>query len=211
MCKAWLKGLPVVLKSPVFSSKDLAAAMDREVKSLLGVSWKGQLVPIPEDLLITNDDGDTFLKLRPSHHAITRMICPDCKKKNLSLSGGTKMASLIDLLHEEIKRKKQEQDSETAGELFGEEREKPRKKKAKKTESTDHPAFVSVTLPDDGGSVVLQWPANKHADVAVMLEAGNLQKCFEYLHSDCSQCEEGTKRTYNKSGRFVKGKSGQAD
>ena len=120
------------------------------------------------------------------------------------------MASLIDLLHEEIKRKKQEQDSETAGEL-GEEREKPRKKKAKKTESTDHPAFVSVTLPDDGGSVVLQWPANKHADVAVMLEAGNLQKCFEYLHSDCSQCEEGTKRTYNKSGRFVKGKSGQAD
>lgn len=116
------------------------------------------------------------------------------------------MTSLVSLLQEETKGKREKEDLEAGAGLFAAEKEKPKKKKARKEQDTDHPAIVNVTLPDGAGPLCLQWPGGKPADVAVLLEATNLQRCFEYLASDCEQCEDNSKRTYNKTGKFAKGK-----
>ena len=75
--------------------------MALEIKQLTAIQWKGINVVIPEDLLLTNVENQTFLKLRPSHHSITKLVCPDCKKKNLSLSAGPRLMNLVSLVHAE--------------------------------------------------------------------------------------------------------------
>lgn len=176
-----------------------------EVKQLTSISWKGTSVVVPEELVLDNDEGNTFLKLRPSHHVITKLICPDSKKKNLSLSSGTKMNALLSLVHSETLDKKSAENSKQEGaeDLF--QQDAPRPKKKQKKAAVEAPSHsVVVTLPN-GGSLSVMWPPSKHADVCILLEDSNLERCFEFLESDCSECESTAKRTYSKSGKFSKG------
>jgi len=179
--------------------------MALEIKQLTAIQWKGINVVIPEDLLLTNAENQTFLKLRPSHHSITKLVCPDCKKKNLSLSAGPRLMNLVSLVHAQSLEKETmaEGQEEGAESLFGSEEQRPKKKQKKECGKLSE-ASVVVTLPDDFGSLTAMWPSSKHADVAILLEASNVQKCLECLEADCSTCAEGAKRSYNKSGKFVK-------
>ena len=180
--------------------------MALEIKQLTAISWKGCSVLVPEELLLTNQEDQTFLKLRPSHHAITKLICPDCKKKNMSLSAGKNMSTLVALVHAETLDKKVDDppQAEAADDLFNKEEQKPQKRQKKEKDHTPAPKHaVQIALPN-GGALTVMWPASKHADVAILLEATNVQNCFEFLEADCADCEGGSKRAYQKTGKFVK-------
>lgn len=113
--------------------------------------------------------------------------------------------NLVSLVHAESLEKETmaEGQEEGAESLFGSEEQRPKKKQKKERQKLSE-ASVVVTLPDDFGSLTAMWPSSKHADVAILLEASNVQKCLEYLEAGCSTCAEGAKRSYNKSGNFVK-------
>ena len=179
--------------------------MALEVKQMTAVSWNGTSAVLPEELVLTNAEGDVFLKLRPSHHVITKLICPCSKKKNLSLSAGTKMTTLVSLVHSETLDKKIEDNSkeDAAQDLFDQGEQRPNKKQKKYAGATPSQS-VAITLPNGGGSLTVMWPTNMHADICILLDASNLQNCFEFLENDCSECEDVAKRTYKKSGNFSK-------
>ncbi|CAK9090020.1 Uncharacterized protein SCF082_LOCUS42470 [Durusdinium trenchii] len=172
-----------------------------EIGQLWSIKWKGEAVVIPEDLVVVAAGGQCFLKIRASHHAITKLICTSHQTKNMSLAGGTNMKALVSTVHAATFGRPHDQDqgNEDDKELFQDDGRE--KKRHKKMGPAEHPVSVQITLPNDAGTLDVLWPASKRSDVAILMEPSNLEICFNFLEHDCADCAESGKRTYYKSGK----------
>ncbi len=163
-------------------------------------------IKVPSDLLFEVEDGRMFLKLRPSHFAIVKIICPQVQEKNFSLASGDKVKQLQTMVQEatasKIEELKQAGTTETGEqELFGGAQAK-KKRRLAAISLADQP--ISLDVPVQGKMVTFLWPAKGMADIAVLLEVDHLGPVVEFLQSDCEICKASAKRTYTKSGNFSK-------
>ena len=76
-----------------------------EIDKQIIVKSGGITIKVPSEVLLESEDGGTFLKLRPSHFAIVKIICPQVKEKNFSLASGDKMKQLQTMAQEAVASK----------------------------------------------------------------------------------------------------------
>ena len=62
-------------------------------------------IKVPSEVMFEFEDGRTFLKLRPSHFAIVKIICPQVKEENFFLASGDKMKQLQTVVQEAVASK----------------------------------------------------------------------------------------------------------
>ena len=163
-------------------------------------------IKVPSEVLLELEDGRTFLKLRPSHFAIVKIICPQVKEKNFSLASGDKMKQLQTMVQEAVASKLEGFQSARAQEsgeqeLFAGAQAK-KKRRLQGNSLADQPISLDVAV--QGKMVTFLWPSKGMADIAVLLEVDHLGPVVEFLATDCEICKVCAKRTYNKSGNFSK-------
>ena len=179
-----------------------------EIDKQIIVKTGGSTIKVPSELLLELEDGRTFLKLRPSHFAIVKIICPQVKEKNFSLASGDKMKQLQTMVHEAVENKLEELQKarkEESGEqeLFAGAQAKKRRRLSPLGESVvDKPTSLDVSI--QGKVVTFMWPPKAMVDIAVLLEVDHLGPVIEFVATDCDMCKASAKRTYNKSGNFMK-------
>ena len=86
----------------------LAMESGLEIDKQIIVKTGGSTIKVPSELLLELEDGRLFLKLRPSHFAIVKILCPEVKEKNFSLASGDKMKQLQTMVHEAVANKLEE-------------------------------------------------------------------------------------------------------
>ena len=162
-------------------------------------------IKVPSEVLLELEDGRTFLKLRPSHFAIVKIICPQVKEKNFSLASGDKMKQLQTMVQEAVASKLEGFQSARAQESGEQELfagAQAKKRRLQGNSLADQPISLDVAV--QGKMVTFLWPSKGMADIAVLLEVDHLGPVVEFLATDCEICKVCAKRTYNKSGNFSK-------
>ncbi|OLP99575.1 hypothetical protein AK812_SmicGene17865 [Symbiodinium microadriaticum] len=163
----------------------------------------GRHVPIPPALLVVGSDGSKYLKVRPSHGAICKLICGEakCKEaKNPSLAASPALAKL----HGQIQKALE---PDQPGDDIFEAKDCKRKQLSKKADAPE-----TVTISVNGTDVVLLAPkSSKTTDLIVKMEPQMMQAVFDMLAVDCEACfRELPKRAYTRSGKY-RGKRGRSE
>lgn len=187
-----------------------------EVVELVALAYKdGPQVQIPATLVYTDPDGSKWLKVRPSHPSICKVMLGHLEQyqtvKNPSLAQSPQVKKLQEKIKEAILAKALE--DEKAG-IFEEGQEGNTEEKAAKV--SEHkgrqrqqllqqaPASVEVDL--NGKKVELKTPSSwKETDITVPLQPGPLTVVTEYFLEDVEACfTQGKKRSYNRTGLHSK-------
>ena len=172
----------------------MAAACRVQIKHRLELQFgNGKPVQIPDDLLVEDLEGKTYLKLRPTSQHIAKLICNDCPK-NASLSSFPRLLEL-----------KQKRNDKLVSLKTSESDEQP----AKKKKLAEQVLEVEV----DGCACQILVPGKRAAqsDLAVALDADQLNAVLGYLEQDCDQLKHTMKRKYEASGRYRKNDQGQGE
>ena len=177
-----------------------------EIDKQVIVKSGGTTIKVPSEVLLESEDGRTFLKLRPSHFAIVKIICPQVKEKNFSLASGDKMKQLQTMVQEAVASKLAELQTAN-GQESGEQElfagAQARKKRRLPADSVGElPTSLDVSIQHK--VVTFLWPPKAMVDIAVLLDVDHLGPVIQFLATDCDMCKASAKRTYNKSGNFSK-------
>ena len=166
----------------------------------------GDHVPIQPCLLHSATDGSKFLKLRPSHRTICKLVCGknlDILRGNVnpSIAASAGLQKLKDQLLETMRASVGHKSEEAAAAFFEDASSSvPKKKKFQKLD--DAPETINMVVNEQ--EVVFLTPSNsKTTDLVVKLEPLMLEAVLDVLAEDVESCfSSGSKRTYRKSGKF---------
>ncbi|CAE7364428.1 unnamed protein product, partial [Symbiodinium microadriaticum] len=160
----------------------------------------GEHVPIPPTLLHSASDGAKFLKLRPSHRTICKLVCGknlDIFKRNAnpSIAGSAALQRLKEQLLETLRASVASKSEEAAAAFFEDaSSNEPRKTKFQKVD--DAPETIQMVV--NGKEVVFLTPSNaKTTDLVVKLDPVMLQAVLDVLAEDVESCfSTGSKRQF---------------
>lgn len=187
-----------------------------EVVELVALAYKdGPQVQIPPGLVYKDEAGRKWLKVRPSHPSICKLMLGHLEEyktvKNPSLAQSPQVKKLQEKIKEAILASAAEDDK---GDMFGGEQESETEEKAGQcTEQKGRQrqqlllqAAATVHVELNGKKVELKTPSSwKETDITVPLDPEPLTVVTEYFLEDVSACfTQDQKRSYNRSGQFKK-------
>ena len=171
---------------------------------------QGPQVFVPSNLVVIDDKGRKWLKLRSSSPAMAKLVVGHMaefkKLKNPSLAASPQLSAIQD----KIKAAVLEQEKEDDGNMFGESGtgEQAEASASYKNQRKWRQALSKAgTVPVKFGSadVELKTPSSwKERDIVLPREAEALTVVCEFIMEDVAACFEEKKRSYVKSGNFAK-------
>ncbi|CAE7030283.1 unnamed protein product [Symbiodinium sp. CCMP2592] len=168
------------------------------------LEFQGRSWVVPPGFLF-QEDGEEFVRLRPSCHGLCILLGCDKKIRNPSLKGSTALKQLVDgrncklgLIESKDEKPK----------LFGDdERASPKKKRKVQAVETKK---LDLDLPDGSGIVTVKAVKWTREDLSVVLEAEQLERLFNLIMKDELSFDVQS-RAYRRTGKHVKAAKKETD
>ncbi|CAE7335471.1 unnamed protein product [Symbiodinium sp. CCMP2592] len=176
----------------------------------------GPKVPVSEGLVHAADNGQQYLRFRPSSTSLTRAVLGHMEKfkslKNPSLSCSPQVSQIRETVKAKILEmgsKEQNPDGSERDNLFdapvvNEEEDSANEVTARKLREALERAPDVMKIDLGGKQVEVLKPRNwRETDILVKLEESDLEHVFDFLMVDVDSVYEKPKRPYVRSGRFA--------
>ncbi|CAE7625009.1 unnamed protein product [Symbiodinium sp. CCMP2592] len=176
----------------------------------------GPKVPVSEGLVHVADNGQQYLRFRPSSTSLTRAVLGHMEKfkslKNPSLSCSPQVSQIRETVKAKILEmgsKEQNPDGSERDNLFDapvvhEEEDSANEVTARKLREALERAPDVMKIDLGGKQVEVLKPRNwRETDILVKLEESDLEHVFDFLMVDVDSVYEKPKRPYVRSGRFA--------
>ena len=174
-------------------------AQEMEVSSQISLKYNGGPPVVLPEQLVTQHDGDSFVKFRASHYSIAKLVLghkDEYKKcQNVNLSSSPQWKEFQALLKEALKK----HFNIGASDDCFEEANEPEETGTRGWKKLLDKMAPTMTVDLGGANVEVLAPSSfKCSDVSVKLEAAQLKAFCDFISQNVDDCFGAKKRQYNK-------------
>lgn len=176
----------------------------------------GPPVYIPDNLVLVDDDGKKWLKLRSSSFCIAKLILGHDERfkglKNPSLSACAQIKEILCKIKAAVMDSQQGDLSDAEGSMFDgpqpeevEEQEGKLQRHKRKLQQMLAKAPASLVVQLGESEAEIKTPKSwKETDITVRLETASLTAVCNYIMLDVAACFTEKKRSYKRTGQHCK-------